>query len=128
MKPEDLRSLPLFASLSEDALRELAVWLDEVKVSEGKNLVDQGDYAYHLFVIQDGKAEVIRDGSPVAELGPGDFFGEIGVQEGRRSATVVSKTPMTLLTLLHYDVDRMRKKAPEMVDQLTAAMEERSKS
>jgi CRP/FNR family transcriptional regulator, cyclic AMP receptor protein len=127
-EPEDLRKEPLFAGLSEDALRELSVWLDEVKVSSGKHLVDEGDYAYNLFVIQGGKAQVIREGEEVAELGPGDFFGEMGVlgQEGRRNATVVAKTQMQLLTLASYDVDRMKKSAPELIDTLTKAIEERS--
>ena len=127
-KAEDLRSVPLFADLSDDALRELSVWLDEVKVSGGKHLVDEGDYAYNLFVILEGKAQVIRDGEEVAELGPGDFFGEMGVlgQEGRRNATVVAKGQTKLLTLATYDVDRMKKSAPEMLDTLRKAVEERS--
>jgi CRP-like cAMP-binding protein len=128
MNAEELKSVPLFGSLSDDARRELAVWLDEVKVSEGKHLVDEGDYAYDLFVIVEGSAEVTRDGQHVADLGPGDFFGEMGVlsEEGRRNATVVAKSDMKLLTLLHWDVDRMRKKAPEMIDQLGDAIRERS--
>jgi CRP-like cAMP-binding protein len=128
-KAEELRSIPLFASLDDAALRELEVWLNEVKVAEGKHLVDEGDYAYDLFVIQEGTAEVTREGEQLAELGPGDFFGEMGVlagKEGRRNATVVSKTPMKLLTLATYDVDRMKKSAPEMLDKLAAAIEERS--
>ena len=127
MNAEELKSVPLFASLGDDARRELAVWLDEVKVSEGKHLVDEGDYAYDLSVIVDGSAEVTRGGEHVADLGPGDFFGEMGVlsEEGRRNATVVAKSEMKLLTLLHWDVDRMRKSAPEMIDQLSEAIRER---
>jgi CRP/FNR family cyclic AMP-dependent transcriptional regulator len=128
MKAEDLRSVPLFARLDDATLRELAVWLNEVKVEGGKHLVDEGDYAYDLFVILEGSAEVTREGEQLAELGPGDFFGEMGIlsQEGRRNATVVAKTPMRLLTLATYDVDRMKKTAPEMLDRLTSAIEERS--
>jgi hypothetical protein len=48
--------------------------------------------------------------------------------KGQRNATVVAKSPMKLLTLSHWDVDRMRKKAPEMLDQLAAAIEARSGS
>jgi CRP-like cAMP-binding protein len=128
MNAEELKSVPLFADLSEDARRELAVWLDEVKVSAGKHLVDEGEYAYDLLVIVDGEAEVTRGGEHVADLGSGDFFGEMGIlsEEGRRLATVIAKTDMKLLTLKEYDVDRMRKSAPEMIDQLVAAIKERS--
>ena len=128
MNAEELKSVPLFESLSDDARRELAVWLDEVKVSEGKHLVDEGEYAYDLLVIVEGEAEVTRGGEHVADLGAGDFFGEMGIlsEEGRRLATVVSKTDMKLLTLKEYDVDRMRKSAPEMIEELRKAIEERS--
>jgi CRP-like cAMP-binding protein len=129
MKAEDLRSVPLFERLDDDALRELSVWLNEVMVEDGKHLVDEGDYAYDLFVIVGGTAEVTREGEQLASLGPGDFFGEMGVlsEEGRRNATVVAKTPMRLLTLATYDVDRMKKTAPEMLDRLTSTIEERSR-
>ena len=128
MDAAGLKEVPLFSSLPESALREFAVWVNEVKVEEGKHLVDEGDYAYDLFVIEDGKAEVEREGDQLAELGPGDFFGEMGVlsEEGRRNATVVAKTSMKLLTLSHWDVDRLRQRAPEVLDQLAKAIEERS--
>jgi CRP-like cAMP-binding protein len=128
MKAEELRGVPLFEGLSDDALRELAVWLEEARVSAGKHLVDEGDYAYDLSVILEGDAEVTRGGEHVADLGPGEFFGEMGIlsEEGRRLATVVSKSDMKLLTLKEYDVDRMRKKAPEMIEELKAAIQERS--
>ena len=128
MNAEELKSVPLFANLSDDARRELAVWLDEVKVSAGKHLVNEGDYAYDLSVILEGEAEVTRGGEHVADLGPGDFFGEMGVlgEQGRRNATVAAKSDMKLLTLLHWDVDRMRKSAPEMIGELLEAVKERS--
>jgi len=43
MDAEGLKSVPLFSSLSDDARREFAVWVDELKVSSGKHLVDEGD-------------------------------------------------------------------------------------
>jgi CRP/FNR family transcriptional regulator, cyclic AMP receptor protein len=124
---EALKSVPLFESMPENVREQFAVWINELEVSEGKHLVDEGDYSYDLFVIEDGSAEVLRDGDHVAELGPGDFFGEMGVLKGaQRAATVIAKSPMRLLTLSHWDVDRLRKRAPEVLDQLEAAIEERS--
>jgi len=124
---DGLKSVPLFSSLSDDTRRKFAVWVNEIKVSKGKHLVDEGDYAYDLFVIEDGEAEVKRDGEHVADLGPGDFFGEMGVlSKGQRNATVVAKSDMRLLTLSHWDVARLRRDAPEVLDQLGQAIEERS--
>lgn len=126
MDVQGLSSIPLFSSLSEDAQRKLAFWVSELSVSEGKHLVEEGDYAYDLFFIQDGTAEVQHDGQKVAELGPGEFFGEMGVLKNeQRNATVVAKTPMRLLTLSHWDVKRLRKTAPEVLDQLQGVLEQR---
>jgi CRP-like cAMP-binding protein len=62
----------------------------------------------------------------VADLGPGDFFGEIGLLEkDRRTATVVAKTPMRLITLTGWDMKRMEKTMPEAVDKVRAVIEER---
>jgi len=126
MDAEGLASVPLFASLSEDTRRKLAFWVNELSVSEGKHLVEEGDYSYDLFIIQDGTAAVEHEGQTLADLGPGDFFGEMGVLQGaQRNATVVAKTPMRLLTLSSWDVKRLRKAAPEVLEQLAAAIEAR---
>jgi CRP-like cAMP-binding protein len=123
---ERLKSVAPFDSLPDGEREKFAVWVGELKVDEGRHLADQGDYAYELFVIEDGTAEVRQDGQPIAELGPGEFFGEMGVLErAQRSATVVSKTPMTLFTLSHWDVKRLQREAPEAVEELRRVIDER---
>jgi CRP-like cAMP-binding protein len=123
---ERLKSVAPFDSLPDGEREKFAVWVGELKVDEGRHLADQGDYAYELFVIEDGTAEVRQDGQPIAELGPGEFFGEMGVLErAQRSATVVSKTPMTLFTLSHWDVKRLQREAPEAIEELRRVIDER---
>ena len=129
VKPETLDSVPLFESLDGAARGKFAVWVSELKVPEGQHLADEGEYAYDLFIIRDGTAEVTQDGSTIAELGPGEFFGEMGVLErAPRNATVVAKTPMTLLTLSSWDVKRLESKSPEAMRQLHDVIEQRRKS
>jgi len=70
-----LKSLPLFQSVAEEDLEQIAPFVSEVSVSAGKHLVDEGDYAYTFMAIEEGAAEVSRGGEVVARLGPGDFFG-----------------------------------------------------
>jgi CRP-like cAMP-binding protein len=127
MDAAKLDEAPLFASLPDETKRELAEFVNESEVQSGKHLVDQGDTSYNLFVILDGKAEVYKDGKSVAELGPGDFFGEMGtVGDAPRSATVVSQKRMRLLTLGSRDVQRLKDAAPQVLEELERAIEQRS--
>jgi MFS family permease len=97
---EILRSVDLFTSLPAFELEGLAARLTEVKVAPGTAIVTEGETGHHLYVIEDGEVEVVRDGQPVAMLGPGDYFGEIALlRHVPRTATVVSKSHSTLLSL-----------------------------
>jgi CRP/FNR family transcriptional regulator, cyclic AMP receptor protein len=126
MDPQGLRAIPLFATLSDHDLELVGQFVSEVSVSAGKHLVDEGDYAYEFFMIEDGTAEVTRAGEKVAELQAGDFFGEVGLLEKqRRNASVVARTPMRLITLSHWDVTRLRKRWPEVYERLREATEAR---
>jgi CRP/FNR family transcriptional regulator, cyclic AMP receptor protein len=129
IQPNELDNVPLFQGLPDDVRQKFATWVSEVSVPEGKQLAEEGEYAYDLFIIKDGKAEVVQEGKTVAELGAGEFFGEMGVLEkAKRNATVVAKTPMTLLTLSSWDVKRLESKSPEAMKQLEDAIEQRRKS
>jgi CRP-like cAMP-binding protein len=126
MDAQELAKIPLFGDLSEEDLAAVATYADEVTVSEGKHLVDEGGYAYDLWAIIEGTAQVIVGGNVVAELGPGDFFGEAGVLEKQqRNATVVAKTRMRLVTLTGWDLRRMRKQLGPVMDKLEQAIEQR---
>ena len=126
MDPARLSSIKLFESFSEDEIHEVSPFADEVSVAEGKVLVREGDYSYEFMGIEEGTAEVTRNGEHVADLGPGDFFGEIGLLErGLRTATVTAKTPMRLITLTGWDMKRVEKAMPEAVHRLRDIIEER---
>ena len=121
-----LRALPLFEGVDDEDVRNISPFVSEVSVSEGKHLVEEGDYSYQLMAIEEGEAEVLRDGEHVADLGPGDFFGEAGlVEKDRRNATVVAKTPMRLVTLTSWDVKRLEKQIPEAAQRLREQVEAR---
>jgi voltage-gated potassium channel len=108
MDPDRLRAIPLFASLDDETLNGIAAFATGTSVPAGKHLVKEGDCAYEFMAIEEGEAEVVRNGAHVATLGPGDFFGEIGVLEKTlRTASVVAKTPVRLVTLSHWDLKRV---------------------
>src|SRR5829696_10200746 len=100
MDEKSLRSVPLFDSLSKGDRRNIAQHADEVDAPEGTQLVRQGEFAYEFFVIEDGRAEVVRDGERIAELGPGDFLGEMGiVSQAVRNATVRTTSSSTVIVM-----------------------------
>ena len=126
MDVDRLRAIPLFKKFSEEEVHEISPFASETSVPAGKALVREGDYAYEFIAIEEGEAEVTRGGQHVADLGPGDFFGEIGLLErALRTATVTAKTPMRLITLDGWDMRRMEKAMPEAVERLRQTIEER---
>jgi CRP/FNR family transcriptional regulator, cyclic AMP receptor protein len=121
-----LRSIPLFEEVGDEELSQIAPFANEVSVEEGKVLVREGDFSYELIAIEEGSAQVTRGGELVADLGPGDFFGEMGLLERTlRNATVTAKSPMRLITLTGWDLKRVERAAPEAIERVRAALEER---
>ena len=123
MDVERLKSLSLFSSLSERELREVARVTDEVEVEAGRRLIDQGRFAYEFFLIEDGMAAVTRDGDHIADLGPGDFFGELAIlATDRRTATVTAKTPMRLVVMHRQGFLQIEQSHPSVAAQLRDAV------
>ena len=68
----------------------------------------------------------MQDGERVATLGPGDFFGEIGLLETeRRTASVVATTPMEVIVMFQPEFEQMKKELPTVTDQIRAAIRSR---
>ena len=126
MDAKRLKSVPLFEGLSNSELQQLGGWSDEVDIPAGKHLADQGDFAYEFFIIESGTADVIQNDQHIATLGPGDFFGEIGlVQSARRNATVVATSPMTLIIMARREFSAMKSNLPHIAEAITKKIEER---
>jgi CRP-like cAMP-binding protein len=121
-----LKSIALFEEVGDEELAEISPFATEVSVEEGRELVREGDFSYEFMAIEEGQAEVTRGGEHVADLGPGDFFGEMGLLERTlRNATVTAKTPMRLVTLTGWDLRRVERAAPEAMERIRAVLEER---
>jgi CRP/FNR family cyclic AMP-dependent transcriptional regulator len=121
-----LKSIPLFEEVGDEELAQIAPFATEVSVEEGGELVREGDFSYEFMAIEEGQAEVTRGGEHVANLGPGDFFGEMGLLEKTlRNATVTAKTPVRLVTLSGWDLRRVERAAPEAMERIRAVLEER---
>ncbi len=95
-----LENVPLFATLSQKQLEQIARLVDEVELPAGKRLATIGEPGRELLIIVDGHALVTTRQGRTARLGPGDFFGEMSLIDGDpRSASVEAATPIRLLVL-----------------------------
>ena len=89
---------PVLEKLDDDDRTAVAAALRRRSYPPGSAIVTQGDLGTDFFVILQGTVIVLRDGEPVAELGPGEFFGELAaIDPGpgyalARNATVRART------------------------------------
>ena len=121
-----LKGIPLFENLDDHDLQVIATFANETSVSEGDVLVREGDFSYDLIAIEEGTAEVRRGSETVATLGPGDFFGEMGVLKNElRSATVVATSGMRIVTLTTWELKRMRN-MPGVMERIQEVVDSRS--
>ena len=126
MDAKQLEGVSLFADLSKHERGMLARWTDEVSVPAGYALATEGEFAHEFFVIEEGTAEVTRDGERIAELGPGEFFGEIGLLETeRRTASVAATTPMKLIVMFQREFTQMEHDMPAVADRIRSAIRAR---
>jgi CRP/FNR family transcriptional regulator, cyclic AMP receptor protein len=124
-----LKELDLFSALSRRERKTLAQYTDELDIPEGRELVREGDFAYEFFVIESGRAEVVRQGEHVADLGPGDFLGEMGiVGHATRNASVIARSPMTVVVMTEQAFRGMEGSIPSVAERIRAAVEERSQA
>ncbi|MDX6450373.1 MAG: family transcriptional regulator, cyclic receptor protein [Gaiellaceae bacterium] len=126
MDAQQLDGVGLFSGLSKQERAMLARWTDEVSVPAGHVLATEGQFAHEFFVVEEGSAAVTHDGERIAELGPGEFFGEIGLLETeRRTATVVATTPMRLIVMFQREFKQMEQDMPAAADRIRSAIRAR---
>ena len=126
MDAAQLDTIPLFAGLTLEQRASVAGACDELEVEDGAVLVHEGDFGHAVFAITSGTADVVHDGVIVNRLGPGDYFGEIAVMSGgRRSASVVATSPLTLVTIFNREIWRLEREAPEVAAVLREAISAR---
>ena len=100
-----LKSVPLFVGFPEDQLRALATMVTRRSAPRGSAIMRAGDPTDSLYIVVSGRLKVMMgeaDGKEVilSILGPGEFFGEMGlVDDGPRSATVIAIEPCELLAV-----------------------------
>lgn len=114
-----IAEVDLFSGLSGSQVKRLAAAAKEVSHPAGKAVSTEGLGGLAFHYILEGTARVSKEGRELRTLGPGDYFGEISMIDGRpRSATVTVVEPMTVLAIPHQDFEGVIDKDPEFARQL----------
>jgi CRP/FNR family cyclic AMP-dependent transcriptional regulator len=124
-----LRAVPLFSECTAQELRDIANIGSHVQVPDGKVLTEQGKPGLEFFLLQEGKARCLIDGTEVAEFGPGDFFGEMALLEhGPRHATVITDGPANVLVLDGREFDTLLEEAPSIARKMLTVLAQRERA
>ena len=126
MDVSQLKSIPLFEDVDDEALKRVATFAELESHPEGGAVVKEGGYANDFFAIEDGTAKVEKDGEKLADLGPGDVFGEQALLEGeQRSASVIATSPLRVIKIAHWELDKMKRDMPDVVAELNRQIDAR---
>ncbi len=88
---EILRAVPMLAVLPAATIEQLGAGLDHAEFAPGQMVFAQGDAGDRFYVVESGRADVVRDGRVVNTLGRGAGFGEIALLDDRpRTATILA--------------------------------------
>lgn len=131
MTIETLRTVPLFASLDDQAARILLKLLDPQDFDAGSKLFSKGQSGDSMYLIESGKVRISlhdQEGDLVvlAELGPGDFFGEMALIDGRQRSADATVVEASRLAVLQREAFRsFVRDTPEVAMEMLAALSDR---
>jgi CRP-like cAMP-binding protein len=108
-----LARAPLLHGVAPDGIAMIAARMVEVEFPKDHVIARQGEVGTGFFLVASGAARVVRDGTTIARIGPGDFFGELSVLDGRpRVAQVVADGPTVCLALASWDFEAVIRDEP----------------
>lgn len=125
-KVELLKAVPLFANCSKAELQRIASLADELDLAEGATLIREGERGREFLVVVGGNVRVTRRGRKLADLGAGDFIGEIAlVSDVPRTATVTATSPVRLLVVTDREFRHLIEQVPSIATKVLQSLGER---
>ena len=122
-KHDLLKKVPLFSGLKRSDLNDIAKVTDESNLQAGKVLAQEGKTGMEFVFILEGEARVESDGREIRRLGPGNFFGEIAILDGKpRTATVIAETDIKVLVIHSQYFTSVLKKNPGLQMEIIRAL------
>ena len=125
-KADLLNRVDLFSSLGGVPLSAISDRAVEVEFPADRVIARQGEIGTGFFVVVEGSARVVRDGEELAVLGPGQFFGELSVLDGKpRVAQVVAIDDTRCLALATWDFEAVLLANPSLALAILRGLAER---
>ena len=129
MDATQLKRIRIFEDVPDEDLKVVTTFATSDEVPEGTVIVKEGDYANEFMAIEEGTAKVTRGGEEVAQLGPGDIFGEVSlIEKDKRAASVVATSRVRLIKIERWELQRMKKVLPDVFARIEQLAGERSES
>jgi len=99
-KVQMLKRVPLFGSCSSSSLSQIGRIADEIRLTEGRELISEGAPGRQFFILLAGTADVLRKGRKIATMRAGDFFGEISLLTDRPATATIKLTEDAALLVI----------------------------
>lgn len=124
--PDVIRRVELFSEADDTFLQRLADEFMERRYDAGATIAEEGEAGRTFIIIEDGNVTVSVHGEPVAQLGPGDAFGEMAlIDKSARSATVKADTDVHCYQLPVWSFRPLVETHPEVAWALLEALARR---
>ena len=121
-----LGSVGLFEGLSKKELSQIHKQAREGEFQPDEVIVNEGDSGVGFHLILSGRARVLAGKKSIANLGPGDFFGELSlIDRGPRTATVVAQTKLKTLSLISWEFLPLLDRNPSMARKILVEVTKR---
>jgi CRP/FNR family cyclic AMP-dependent transcriptional regulator len=121
-----LKAVPIFEQLSDRDLRRVLEAAKEVVHEDGRLVMEEDASAAGFHLVLDGQARVDVRGNQVAVFGPGDYFGEMSIIDGKpRSATVTALGSLRTLGIPAWTFERLMRQHPSIMRALLVQLSSR---
>lgn len=121
-----LQSVPLFQDLPRKSLERIEKFARPRHFQAGDVIFREGEEGVGFFLVVNGKVEITRAGTPIAEVGDGGFFGEMALLDNhRRVATVKATAPTECLALMRSDFLAELRNNPDLAVEMLGVMSRR---
>ena len=127
MDIETLRAFTLFDGMDDDELARKLELFEPIKRLAGEKVTKKDDFGYSLFLVIEGRVSVDTGEGVIAEIGPGDCFGEVSLVTGnKRNATVTALETCELAKIMTWDFTTLMAEHPVLASRSKALADERT--